>query len=149
MTSAAPFPRRAVLLLHEGFGVPHIDLLFERDDGPLVTFRTPVGISLLLRPDQTATFEAERSPDHRRVYLEYEGPVSNQRGTVRRVATLTLHAFVETPGAIAFAVAPGPGPLDLPSAATEWIAHLDSHGLWRFEGRGRLHGPAAIAGVPR
>ncbi|HEX8877076.1 MAG TPA: hypothetical protein VF777_10035 [Phycisphaerales bacterium] len=148
MTPIGPSSRRAVLLLHEGFGAPHIDLLLERDDGPLATFRAPVGISLALGPAQTAAFEAERSPDHRRVYLDYEGPVSNQRGTVRRVATLTLHAFVETPGAIAFAASTMPGPGDQ-AGITDWTARPDSRGLWRFEGRGRLDEPAAIAGVPR
>ncbi len=29
---------------------------------------------------------ANRLPDHRLVYLEYEGPVSGDRGTVRRIA---------------------------------------------------------------
>jgi hypothetical protein len=135
-----------VLLLHEGFGTPHIDLLLERDDGPLVTFRAPVGVSLMLDPAQAAAFEAERSPDHRRVYLDYEGPVSNQRGSVRRLATHALHAFVEAPEAISFAAAPMPGSA---GPVTEWSARQDSRGLWRFEGRGRLDGPAAIAGVPR
>lgn len=32
-----------------------------------------------------AAFEGESLPDHRRLYLDYEGPVSENRGTVRRV----------------------------------------------------------------
>lgn len=32
-----------------------------------------------------AAFEAESLPDHRRLYLDYEGPISENRGTVRRV----------------------------------------------------------------
>lgn len=31
-------------------------------------------------------FEAERTPDHRNVYLAYEGEISGGRGSVRRVA---------------------------------------------------------------
>jgi hypothetical protein len=133
-----PKPRRVVLLLHEGHGATHIDLLLERDDGPLVTFRAPVAVTLLLGDGAAATFEAERLPDHRRVYLEYEGPVSNNRGTVRRVATLALHGFTESPTALAFHVSPDPASTSMSRSVTHWTARLDSRGLWRFDGRGRL-----------
>ena len=74
---------RYVILHHEGIDEPHFDLMFEVDpSGPLVTFRSPVwpivqGVQLT------------RLADHRREYLDYEGPVSGNRGTVRRVATGT------------------------------------------------------------
>ena len=146
----APSPfRRVVLLLHEGFGTPHIDLLLERDDGPLVTFRVPAGTSLLLEPGHAGAFDAERSPDHRRVYLDYEGPVSNNRGTVRRVATLTLHALAQTPESLEFVVSAHPASPTSAPPQTHWAARPDSRGLWRFEGRGRLEEPAVSAGVPR
>jgi hypothetical protein len=42
-------------------------------------------------PDVSASGEqavaAERLPDHRLAYLDYEGPVSGERGTVTRVAS--------------------------------------------------------------
>ena len=35
-------------------------------------------------PEPSRSVEAEASYDHRAVYLDYEGPVSGNRGTVRR-----------------------------------------------------------------
>lgn len=150
-------PRRVVLLLHEGHGAAHIDLLMERDDGPLVTFRAPLGVKLALAAGDAAAFEAERLADHRRVYLEYEGPVSNNRGTVRRLATHTLLAFAALPNALHLTVGASATPASAPSAAaTDWTARPNPQGLWRFEGRGRLEESgmgfgmgAADAGVPR
>lgn len=138
-----------VLLRHDGYGPSHIDLLLERDDGPLVTFRAPLGIALLLEPGAGASFDAERSPDHRRIYLDYEGPVTSDRGTVRRVATWTLSALTETAHGLAFVVAEPATPTGDAARCTDWIARADPRGLWRFEGRGRLETPAADAGVPR
>lgn len=74
-------PLRWAALHHQGVPEPHYDLLFE----------TATGSAL-------ATWRAERWPiqsgdylvriaDHRAVYLEYEGPVSGDRGTVQRVAS--------------------------------------------------------------
>ncbi len=72
---------RYVILHHEGFGEPHFDLMFESSTGlALATWRAadwPV----------VAGDELTRLADHRRDYLEYEGPVSNDRGHVRRVVT--------------------------------------------------------------
>lgn len=36
-------------------------------------------------PDQDGVMPAEQLPDHRLAYLDYEGPVSGNRGTVRRL----------------------------------------------------------------
>ena len=36
-------------------------------------------------PDQAAELIALALPDHRKAYLDYEGPVSRNRGTVRRI----------------------------------------------------------------
>lgn len=83
--------------LPDQLGGPHFDWLIERPDAPgspndpethsLITFRVQV------RPDDpgVARFEGERLPDHRRLYLAYEGPISGGRGRVRRVMqTLAL-----------------------------------------------------------
>jgi hypothetical protein len=67
------------VLFHDGFGEPHYDLMFESSPGSaLVTWRAvdwPI----------VAGDELIRLADHRRDYLDYEGPVSNNRGHVRRI----------------------------------------------------------------
>jgi hypothetical protein len=73
-----------VLLRHElPDGSWHYDWLLSRPDAPeqgLLSFRVFCDpISAVER------FEAIPTPDHRRVYLTYEGEVSGGRGTVRRV----------------------------------------------------------------
>jgi hypothetical protein len=72
---------RYVVLHHEGYGEPHYDLMFESAPGSLLmTWRAkdwPVSAGDILT----------RIGDHRRKYLEYEGPVSNNRGRVIRVAS--------------------------------------------------------------
>lgn len=68
---------RFVILAHD-WPTPHLDLLLERD-GVLKAWRLP--------PDfdpTSATTSAEANFDHRLHYLDYEGPVSGDRGTVRR-----------------------------------------------------------------
>lgn len=73
---------RFVILIHD-HPFLHWDFLLERGD-TLRTWRLlqdPVG---LCDSDSTLTISAEALPDHRRHYLDYEGPVSNNRGTVRR-----------------------------------------------------------------
>jgi hypothetical protein len=64
----------------------HYDWLIQPTDtnpqAPLITFRTahsPVDPAVI-------AFPAERIQDHRPEYLDYEGPVSNNRGQVRRIA---------------------------------------------------------------
>lgn len=65
---------RFALLAHD-HPFPHYDLMLERA-GVLWTWR--------LRALPAATFVAERSGDHRLLYLDYEGPVSGDRGSVTR-----------------------------------------------------------------
>lgn len=71
---------RYVVLRHDGIPDPHFDLMFETAPGsPLATWRSPdwpVRYGTPLTP----------LPDHRADYLTYEGPVSANRGSVRRVA---------------------------------------------------------------
>lgn len=74
------FELRYAVLHHTDVAVPHFDLLFEAFSGsPLMTWRSASW------PIISPTI-VERIADHRREYLEYEGPVSNERGQVRRVA---------------------------------------------------------------
>ncbi|UYV13987.1 MAG: hypothetical protein NCW75_06770 [Phycisphaera sp.] len=81
-----PDPKRfpTVLLRHDlPGGSHHFDWMLALDDhGSLLTFRLDRDISLDAEP-----FEAEQLAGHRRAYLEYEGEVSGNRGTVVRVAS--------------------------------------------------------------
>jgi hypothetical protein len=58
----------------------HFDWMFEGESG-LQTWSTPRA----LRRDVDDAIEATELPLHRTAYLDYEGPVSGDRGTVRRV----------------------------------------------------------------
>lgn len=77
-----------VLLRHDtpddGF---HYDWMLARPEASglesLITFRARERIDLELR----AGMVLERLPDHRRAYLEYQGPLSGNRGRVTRIAT--------------------------------------------------------------
>lgn len=83
---------KTVLLLHTlPDGSSHFDWLIDwrenqvpdLGDGLLLTFRVAEFLpSLPLGTKLSAT----RLPDHRRLYLSYEGSVSRNRGTVRRIA---------------------------------------------------------------
>ena len=79
---------RFVFLFHDGFDVstraPHYDLMLE-SNGVLKTW------ALAEDPFQRSSAghakqNAKKLPDHRVMYLDYEGPVSDNRGTVSRVA---------------------------------------------------------------
>lgn len=81
---------RFVLLYHEcppSYGKPsHWDLMLERD-GVLLTWSLPAlpaawGGAEGLAAEQVA---ATRLADHRIAYLDYEGPISGDRGVVTRV----------------------------------------------------------------
>ena len=83
--------RRTVQLLHElPDGTSHVDWMIARDRAgqePLITFRLQRRIDEL-KPGQRMA--AERIADHRPAYLDYEGPVSDERGSVRRLAWGTV-----------------------------------------------------------
>jgi len=70
-----------VVLRHEGVDEPHFDLLFETKPGSdLATWRAnewPI----------TPTTEFTPLRPHRRAYLDYEGAISGDRGTVHRLHT--------------------------------------------------------------
>lgn len=79
--------RPTVVLRHE---TPdrghHFDWLLAPDDRPetlLLTFRVPRNPAASAEDD---SLDAARLPDHRRLYLDYEGPISGNRGHVTRVA---------------------------------------------------------------
>ncbi len=68
---------RFALLIHD---LPelHLDLMLGREE-VLWTWR------LKRWPDPSVWIAAERISDHRTAYLDFEGPVSQDRGTVRRI----------------------------------------------------------------
>lgn len=69
----------------------HYDLLLEHN-GSLLTWRLP--IEPLLEENRC---QAKELPPHRLVYLTYEGPISGNRGTVKRVASGALE-WAKLPG---------------------------------------------------
>lgn len=92
---------RYVILLHEipaGHAVSggrgtHWDLMLEQD-GLLRTW------ALNTEPAGELSTSAEQLADHRLAYLEYEGPVSGNRGSVRRWEAGQYELLAETPSRI-------------------------------------------------
>ena len=78
--------RRFVVLEHRWGGV-HWDLMLE--DGPVL--RT---WALDRPPRPAARGSAGQLAEHRLAYLDYEGPVSGDRGTVRRIDRGTFEPIV-------------------------------------------------------
>ena len=76
-SNSSGIPTRFVLLEHRWNGV-HWDLMLEA--GPQL--RT---WALEHLPVPETDIPATSLPDHRVLYLDYEGPISNDRGSVRRV----------------------------------------------------------------
>ncbi len=76
-----------VLLEHTTDSDRHYDWLFANPDAPATPYRLTtwrVTVPPWRWPDR-GELELVRLPDHRRVYLEYEGPLTRGRGFVRRV----------------------------------------------------------------
>lgn len=77
-----------VQLLHtlpDGFS--HVDWMIATDGtgtSPLVTFRLPGPLATLC---ESSGVDVIRLPDHRAIYLTYEGELSGGRGWVRRIAS--------------------------------------------------------------
>ena len=84
-------PRFAVLTHDHPF--LHWDFLFETG-AACRTWR------LLACPDSRDEIPAEALPDHRRMYLDYEGPVSGDRGSVSVWDTGTFEWLADRDGAI-------------------------------------------------
>lgn len=87
---------RTVLLRHDlPDGTWHYDWLLTPPPSPeprgLICFRVWERID----SGQVAAFRAERLADHRLIYLDYEGPVSDGRGTVKRVVEGSMKVEVE------------------------------------------------------
>lgn len=85
-------PRRFVIQHHELSASAHWDLMLEQDDA-LATWQVPVPPSQYCQ----GPVPARRIADHRKAYLDYEGPVSGDRGTVRIADAGTYVARVAGP----------------------------------------------------
>ncbi|NBR06186.1 MAG: hypothetical protein EBT92_10485 [Planctomycetes bacterium] len=78
---------RYAILAHD-YPVEHFDFMLEKQ-GILESWR-------LNRLPGNAPFIAEKIPDHRLEYLEYEGPVSNDRGFVKRMDSGNYELIADT-----------------------------------------------------
>ena len=85
---------RYVILRHDGIEQPHFDVMFEAaESGPLITLRSDAWPAV-----KGSTLQ--RLADHRRAYLDYEGPVSGNRGFVRRIASGTCELLPDDHGVL-------------------------------------------------
>lgn len=92
MTDAPQQPHRFVILHHRAPDGEHWDLMIERGES-LATWR------LAQNPCATSGWrciQAERINDHRKHYLDYEGPLSDNRGWVERVVAGDLQRATES-----------------------------------------------------
>src|SRR5579864_8116884 len=79
---------RYVVLRHADVSEPHFDLMFETLPGSmLATWRSE---QWPIEPNTPLT----RLRDHRRLYLDYEGDIAGDRGTITRVAEGTCEVEV-------------------------------------------------------
>lgn len=95
-----------VLLVHSGHGPLHYDLMLEHGSA-LATWQflaNPVAWRAAAgQAGQAASggrenkLMAERIQDHRLAYLDYEGPVSGGRGSVRRIDKGRYELLAESP----------------------------------------------------
>lgn len=103
---------RSVLLEHAtADGSVHLDWLIERpglaDEHRLIAFRCSTD------PAPGPPWIGERLPDHRAVYLEYEGPISGGRGVVRRLWSRSCRGLEIAPARIALHLGDGETRIEL------------------------------------
>lgn len=116
-------PARMVLLRHElPDGSWHFDWMLERPGAGALALRT---FRVLDRPDDASEFPAESLPDHRRVYLDYQGPVSNNRGQVTRVAAGEVELLDERSDSISILGT-------LAGRRARWLGRASPDGRWVF-----------------
>jgi hypothetical protein len=85
---------RYVVLRHEQIPQPHYDLLFENK------LRTQLLSARVSQWPIAADTPIERTPPHRLMYLDYQGPIAGGRGSVRRVAQGTCTTNVDRVGSL-------------------------------------------------
>ena len=91
-------PCKTVILRHSlPDGSSHFDWLLAvepRGVRPLVTFRMEQRVDVLTFDDNCAPLAAVSIGHHRPAYLNYEGPVSGDRGEVSRMASGVIESWV-------------------------------------------------------
>ena len=116
----------------------HWDLLLEMDGPELLTFRldvlpptsltnppswshangaTSAGMLAGQATQMNQQIPGLRLPNHRPLYLDYEGPIAGDRGTVQRIAAGTYHRLVH-------AQSMKSAPCEIVLASKELAAHL-------------------------
>ncbi len=109
---------RFALLSHDSPRGLHYDFLLEKDD-VLKTWALP------RLPEPGVEIECEALPDHRPLYLDYEGPITDGRGTVARWdrGEFVVHAWGEREIHVELAGTKLAGRVALrrvPESATQW-----------------------------
>lgn len=139
-------PRSTVFLRHElPDGSAHVDWLIappqdgsEPDDRVLMTWRISEKVAARLRSgvEPVVEFEAIRLPDHRFRYLDYEGPVSGERGAVSRVSVGGIAVFESGIDRFSGVLAMGGvwrvSALRVGSAPSPEDSGLPPLGMWKF-----------------
>jgi hypothetical protein len=88
--------RPYVILRHDLADQTHWDLMLDLGEA-LATWQLKRDPATLADPAAGEAIPALRIADHRRAYLEYEGPVSNHRGHVTRVDSGTYEVIDHSP----------------------------------------------------
>jgi hypothetical protein len=82
-----------VIHIHSGHGPTHYDLMLEHE-GALATWQFSIPPTKI---DQNTVLSARKLPDHRRQYLDYQGPISQGRGEVTRLDKGTCEVVSHDP----------------------------------------------------
>lgn len=144
LSESADASGRYVVLFHDWGKVPgaappgrgdHFDWMFEADTG-LRTWATDERLSL----DEAATAAAIELPLHRAAYLEYEGPISGNRGSVRRMERGTFRVLLESADRFEIEVEG-----DRVGHLLVRRDHLTERSLWRIEFRPQIKGEGTLA----
>ncbi|MBL0926071.1 MAG: hypothetical protein IBJ11_00250 [Phycisphaerales bacterium] len=111
-------------------GGHHYDVLLSRlaepaDPDQRVLMAWRIAAAVWKKGPFVREFEAERMPDHRAAYLEYEGEISGGRGTVRRVLTASCAIDEDGPSVVRIRVGVGP-------VVRSVVGTLVSGDRWRF-----------------
>ena len=108
---------RFAVLFHDQVAQPHYDFLLQAEPAsPLLTWRFP-------RWPITSQAQVQRQSDHRTVYLDYEGLLSDGRGRVKRVDAGVCQILHLTPDRVEAMITPTGG---APVQITLWLIDRDN-----------------------
>ncbi|UCD29228.1 MAG: hypothetical protein JSV03_01735 [Planctomycetota bacterium] len=95
-----------MILRHETSGAVHWDFMFDMGE-LLATWQFRQDPCTLEESDVSSPLQVRRLKDHRRDYLEYQGPISGDRGHVTRVLQGEYELVDRQPGSWTFRLAGG------------------------------------------